>query len=170
MNLIDSNSVLAEICISYLQSDFAKENSSMLEYSAIYWTDHYRQSERNYQAELAVMTQDLCQLPDRRTKWTKIHSEHITIPVSGPPLCLASALGLERAVKLYLSEQHSIGVGPEAEVDSKDSKFGRTPLLWAARNGHEPWPSYYSRGARPTSTRRSALVFCTCSMPSSRFS
>jgi ankyrin repeat protein len=24
-----------------------------------------------------------------------------------------------------------------AEVDSKDRKYGRTPLLWAVKNGHE---------------------------------
>jgi ankyrin repeat protein len=25
----------------------------------------------------------------------------------------------------------------EVDVDSKDTEYGRTPLWWAARNGHE---------------------------------
>src|SRR5947199_973908 len=83
------------------------------------------------------MTPDLCLLSDTRTKWTKIHDEHNDIPITGSPLCLASALGLKRAVKMFLLEQDSIGIDLQNDVDSKDSEYGRTPLLWAARNGHE---------------------------------
>jgi KaiC/GvpD/RAD55 family RecA-like ATPase len=136
MNLTDSNSVLAETCISYLWLDIVKEHASLLEYSAIYWADHYRMSGKKCQAGLAAMTRDLCQLPERRTQWTEIHNKNDMIPITGSPLCLASALGIERAVKLFLAEQDSIGVHPENDVDSKDN-YGQTPLSWAAKNGHE---------------------------------
>jgi ankyrin repeat protein len=50
---------------------------------------------------------------------------------------LASALGLERAVKLFLPEQDLINVNPLNEVDFQNKSDGRTPLSWAAKNGHE---------------------------------
>jgi hypothetical protein len=66
----------------------------------------------------------------------KIHDKHNNIPITGSPLCMASALGLKRAVKMFLLEQDSIGVDLQNEVDSKD-EYGQTPLSWAARNGPE---------------------------------
>jgi hypothetical protein len=132
MNLTDSNSALAEICISYLWLDIVKEHPSFLEYSA----DHYRMSGKKCQAGLAAMTRALCRLPERRKQLTELHNENDEIPINGSPLCLASALGIGRAVELFLPKQDSIGVDPENEVDSKDED-GLTPLSWAACNGHE---------------------------------
>ena len=139
MDPTDSNSILAETCISYLQSDFAKENAAMFEYSAIYWVDHYCQSGEHCKAEVAEMTRNLCLLSERRTQWTKIYYENNMIPVTGSPLCLASALGLERAVKLFLREQdpNSVDLVNKVDIDSKDTTHGRTPLSWAAMGGHE---------------------------------
>ncbi|KAH0538836.1 hypothetical protein FGG08_004612 [Glutinoglossum americanum] len=164
MDLTCSNSVLAETCISCLQPDFAKENTSMFGYSAIYWAAHYCQSAETCQTAVAKMTRDLCLESETRTQWTEIHKEHDSIPVTGSPLCLASALGLNRAVEMLLHEQDSTGIalenkvdtplswaaenGHEAivklllatgkvDVDSKDNYYGQTPLSWAAENGHE---------------------------------
>ncbi|KAL5331401.1 hypothetical protein ACEPPN_000931 [Leptodophora sp. 'Broadleaf-Isolate-01'] len=135
MNPTESNSVLAQTCISYLQSDFVKENNSMLEYSAIYWAAHYNQSAETCQISVAEITRDLCLLPELRTKWTKISNDHNAIPAAGPPLCLASALGLDRAVGMFLLKQDLTSIDLEDKVDSTDS-YGRTPLHWAAMNGH----------------------------------
>jgi hypothetical protein len=103
MNPMDSNSVFAKACILYLHLDFAKEDISLLEYSAIYWLDHYHQSREICQEAVAEMTRDIC-MPSLRTKWTDIHKNHNWIPETGPPLCLASALGLDRAVEMLLHE------------------------------------------------------------------
>jgi len=48
-------------------------------------------------------------------------------------LCLASAMGLDRAVKLFFQDS---SFDPKADVESKDED-GRTPLSWAAKNGHK---------------------------------
>ena len=110
IGLTDANSVLAESCISYLYSNFSKTDDSLLNYSAIYWIDHYRQSLTNFQTATAERTRDLCLLEHCR-QWTIIHNGYNeNIPIAGPLLCLTSALGLERAVEISLLKQHSISV------------------------------------------------------------
>jgi ankyrin repeat protein len=133
----DSNSVLAKMCISYLQWDSATENTSMFEYSATYWVDHYFQSGERCKAEVAETTRNLCLLSERRTQWTQIYSQKNMIPVTGSPLCLASSLGLERAVKLFLHELDPNSVDLVNEVNSEEGEYGQTPLSWAAEKGHE---------------------------------
>ncbi|KAH6714372.1 hypothetical protein BKA61DRAFT_517572, partial [Leptodontidium sp. MPI-SDFR-AT-0119] len=137
IDLTVANSALAEACISYLYSNFAKTDGSLLDYSAIYWADHYHQSETNFQTVAAERTRDLCLLEHCRY-WTAIHDEHNNmIPTDGPPLCLSSALGLERAVEMFLLKQPSSSVDFQIDLETKDVRYGRTPLLWAAGNGHD---------------------------------
>jgi ankyrin repeat protein len=133
--LEDSNSVLLKICISYLHGQVAKQNPALLEYSAIYWPSHYRQSGRNCQAAVAKVALDICQ-PYVCTQWTDIYDIHNDVPATGFPISLAAALGIDGAVEVFLREQllSSLKLG---EVDLKDDKYGRTPLSWAARAGHE---------------------------------
>src|SRR2546423_7590982 len=83
------------------------------------------------------MTRDLCLPSGLSTQWTKILDESNLIPATGSPLCLASALGLDRAVEMFLHEQDSTGIDLEDAANSKDSKYGQTPLSFAAENGHE---------------------------------
>jgi hypothetical protein len=133
----DANSVLAKACISYLYSNFSKTDDSLLDYSAIYWIDHYRQSGQNCQVAVANMTRDICLPSEPRSKWTEIHDKYNTIPTTGPLLCLASALGLDSAVEEFLHKQNLTSIDLKAEVDSKDDRCGQTPLSWAAESGHE---------------------------------
>ncbi|PQE30996.1 sex-determining fem-1 protein [Rutstroemia sp. NJR-2017a WRK4] len=136
IDLMSANSVFANICISYLLSNFSETNDSLLDYSASYWVDHYRQSEKIFQEEAATRTRDLC-LPEHFRKWAAIYqkSSYFT-PLAGPPLCLASALGLERAVEMFLLEQYSARFGFQIDLETRDEKYGSTPLLWAAGQGH----------------------------------
>ncbi len=156
ITVTDTNTVLAKICISYLHLEIAQQHPSLLKYSAIYWADHYRQAAENCQVVMTNMTRDLCLQSEVRSQWTKIYGRHNELPITGSPLCLASAVGLEKIVKLFLSGQYPTGIDPKnksnsdedlsrkkllkmgkADVNSKDDKYGRTPLLWAAGNGHE---------------------------------
>ncbi|KIW24505.1 hypothetical protein, variant [Cladophialophora immunda] len=135
----DCNSVLAETCIQYLLSELVKKNASMLEYSATYWADHYRQSKEGYQEAAKGLTRNLCLPSETRTTWTELHNKHhpnnITIPMTGSPLCLVSALGLEKTVKMFLDDQDSASGHLQNGIDSKDREKGRTPLMWAAASG-----------------------------------
>jgi ankyrin repeat protein len=137
IDLMDANSVLAKACISYLHSNFAKSDPSLLDYSAIYWAAHYHQSTATCQGAAAEKTRDLCLGSEMRPRWTNIHEKHHWIPVNGSPLCLASALGLDTTVKMLLYELDSAGIDLMHEVDSKDKDYGQTPLSLAAENGHE---------------------------------
>ena len=109
IDLTDANSVLAEACISYLYSNFARTDDSLLNYSAIYWADHYHHSLINFQVAAAERTRDLCLLEHCR-QWTRIHNKYNRIPIAGPLLCLVSALGLERAAEMILLKQHLISL------------------------------------------------------------
>jgi ankyrin repeat protein len=130
IDIATSNSVLTEICISSLHPDFVKENLPIFEYAAIHWGDHYRLSTETCMMTMAEIARDLCLYSQTRTQWIyrKFRVDYM------PPLCVASALGLNRAVELFLHEQDVIS---KASVDSKDSEYGQTPLVWAARCGHE---------------------------------
>ncbi len=141
IDLMDANSVIAKACISYLYSNFAKTDDSLIDYSAIYWADHYHQSATNFQTAAAERTRDLCLL-DHCRQWTMIYNQYKQyqynkIPIAGPPLCLASAIGIERAVEIFLLKQHSISADIQIDLEVKDEEYGYTPLLWAARYGHD---------------------------------
>jgi ankyrin repeat protein len=136
-DLVNANSVLAEACVSYIHSNFPQTEDSLLRYSATFWIDHYHQSEESCQTALTQMTRDLCLQTEPYTQWTNSYNIHETgrsIPTTGSPLCLSSALGLDRAVEIFLFD---LGLNIENEVNSMDFVHGQTPLSWAAENGRE---------------------------------
>jgi hypothetical protein len=93
--------------------------------------DHYLQSGENYQAAVARATRDLCLPSEPRTQWTEIHGKykgHKSIPKGRSPLLMASALGLDKAVRIFLHEQGSTGIDLERDIDAKDTELGWTPL------------------------------------------
>ena len=100
MNLKDSNSILTDICISYLYLNVVRDNPELLEYSALFWSDHYHQSTKICQARVTEMTRHICRPSELRTQWTNILDKRITIPRSGPTLCLAAAVGLDGAMEM----------------------------------------------------------------------
>ena len=53
-----------------------------------------------------------------------------------PPLCAAAACGFTDVVKLFTGDFRLDVEIDKAEVNLKDDS-GRTPLSWAAQNGHE---------------------------------
>ncbi|EFW99839.1 ankyrin repeat-containing protein [Grosmannia clavigera kw1407] len=136
MHLSKSNEILATTCIACLQIKSADEqNISMFEYAAKYWPTHYRQSGEKFRVRMGKATRDLCLQAESVTGWTEIYRRNGNIP--DDPLCLASYLGIDGAVKVYLDEDISTTAGTDSINNSKDTKYGQTPLSWAAENGHE---------------------------------
>ena len=144
-HLTTSNSILAEICISYLHMDIMKVYGSFFEYSALFWAYHYRRSDDTCRRALAEKAQYLCS-KEGRTKWARFYEssfdfyarwDYITEmgeldPINGSPIGLAAHLGLEEVVELFLHEDTST----KTDIDSKDTN-GPTPLFYAANDGHD---------------------------------
>jgi ankyrin repeat protein len=139
MTIEDSNSVLAEICITYLHLGFASEKPVLLENSARNWPDHYHQSAQSCQERVATTTLDICSQPKLYTQWTAICAKVWSIPVNGPSICLVAALGLDKVMEMLLREYNfsSRIVKTKVDIESENRESGQTPLSWAAMNGHE---------------------------------
>ena len=127
----DANLLMFQMCWRYLSSDeFGNgrlviermdnflckvqmpelyQQHSFLEYSSSEWEDHAIAS---YPALLKELKVDVVKAPTLRDAW----------------LLLTAREGQEAVVKLLLEKG--------AELESKDG-WGRTPLSWAAENGHE---------------------------------
>jgi ankyrin repeat protein len=131
MDTPTSSSTVAEACIRYLHSGFANENSALLDYAATNWAHHYHEAGRICQAAVAEMTRDLCLKTESNSKWTSINSiMEMEIPTIKTPLHLASALGLDTAVELFIRD---LGIN-EADFDGSELD---TALWLAARFGHD---------------------------------
>ena len=133
---------MARICVVYLlftEFDRAMDHKSVavkydfLEYAACSWASHYRKSQYSATEQMLQLVLRVC---DTRSLWfntwfevywTMAHRWQ-SIPRFTSSLAFGSYFGYGVMVKLLLEAK--------PEVDSKDDD-GRTPLSWAAENGHE---------------------------------
>jgi hypothetical protein len=137
-NLQQAHAALAEICVVYLDlldPDMASAATSgdkgiFLDYAARYWGHHFR--EAFFSTEASVLVTKAAKIcGPHSAKWAHIYLESRGFgSTTMSDLCLASHFGHEAVVERLLLEG-------KAEIDSKDSYYGRTPLSWAAENGHE---------------------------------
>ncbi|GAB0134193.1 hypothetical protein EsDP_00002574 [Epichloe bromicola] len=139
--------VLAKICVLYfnmLNSGFRlpdDENTdgkkklivdvlAFLEYAAKNWGIHFRQADIADGSEIVPLALTICD-PDSKIHavWVKAYWKHVCVtPESMTRLMVSSYLGLDAVVKLVLAEG--------AKLEARDTRYGRTPLSWAAREGH----------------------------------
>jgi ankyrin repeat protein len=153
----ESNLILAERCVWYLlfsafenhplvidpkiweswvvkgSVDRYTSGHDFLDYAAQHWAAHFHKAKIG-DAALLMSTLEVCDTRSKRfMTWFQVYWSTV---ISQPPcpqsltdLMVGSYFGHEAVVKLLLEKG--------AEVDSKDSKHGWTPLWWAAGNGHE---------------------------------
>ena len=144
VNVHQAHTFLAEICVHYLDSGVVLsdadektsqgiDNHAFLDYSAKNWVAHFREA---YISNVTVIPPSVSRICDPDSKscltWFKVYwmTTYMDYPEHFTALMIASYFGLEGVVKLLLAQE---GV----DVDSKDSRYGQTPLSWAAENGHE---------------------------------
>ncbi|KAF7513336.1 hypothetical protein GJ744_009757 [Endocarpon pusillum] len=106
-----------------------------LKYAAVHWhwhfSRHFGETGTGSEKEISGLALNLC---DTRSKpyqvWVPIYSFSTgwVYPKSASSLIVAAYLGLEAIVKQLLNTN-------KVDIDSKDAA-NRTPLSWAARNGH----------------------------------
>jgi ankyrin repeat protein len=150
---------ITKVCVSYLSLDAFEsgpchwfkelegrlDQNALYDYSAKNWGHHARKATilcpevirfLNCKMKLEASTQALL----RPFSWpkTKYLTRQMKHRMTG--LHLAAYFGVEEAVNTLLSEEVATTSDdqalPGARLDLKDS-FGRTPLSWAAQNGHE---------------------------------
>ncbi|KAI0428576.1 hypothetical protein F5Y09DRAFT_312761 [Xylaria sp. FL1042] len=143
----DAHRVLAATCVIYLDflnSDETPKNESwgtgqyfnsytFLNYSVRNWCAHFREARISEDADILPFALRICDLGSRsRTTWFKIYwddHELCDFPETLTSLSLSSYFGHEVLVRQLLHEK-------SADLESKDTEYGRTPLLWAAERGH----------------------------------
>ncbi|KAM5430041.1 hypothetical protein McanMca71_007477 [Microsporum canis] len=129
----EAHSVLALICIVYLNAAGVINNSKLLHYSAANWVFHFNHADVGTQEKLDYMALEIC---DPATKkylyWIDIYRQatHCTYyPRFIHCICLVSCIGLTRIVKQFLDSG-------KVNVNSKEGD-GSTSLSLAAAYGHD---------------------------------
>jgi ankyrin repeat protein len=142
---------IAAVCLTYLcmdafvsgpcNSDKAFEerlrDHILLDYAACHWGTHTRPEEKAISdLALAFLSSSTLVLATTqvalqgRYKWSQDYSQRY--PYFDNGLYLTSRYGLT-----YLTGALVEQPGYESKIDLKDTKYGQTPLSWAARYGHE---------------------------------
>ncbi|KAK6540808.1 hypothetical protein TWF694_008197 [Orbilia ellipsospora] len=149
LQLRDSHRILANICIRQLlleeivswpaPEDMATlgyvKNFVFLDYSAKYWTVHFRESGLDLDGQAVPQVLGLCH-PDSKIFWIwfRIYwtSTNADFPRNFTPLMVASYFGLAAVVKHLLGSNDSI-----VDLNAEDDMYRRTALSWAAGNGYD---------------------------------
>ncbi|RFU78635.1 ankyrin repeat-containing [Trichoderma arundinaceum] len=142
ISIHDAHTVLAEVCVFYLDLYNSIDTNSkvrppayidkLLDYAAKYWGVHFRQARITDDAAIVSSALRICDPGSQSYSiwfgifWPTVYmepTEHAT------GLIVASYFGHYALVKLLLEQG--------AEIEEKDTTYGRTPLLWATIEGHE---------------------------------
>ncbi|OAQ62928.1 ankyrin repeat domain-containing protein [Pochonia chlamydosporia 170] len=115
----------------FFDNNFSVDNPAFLEYSAKNWASHFR--EANIMDDDGIISSAL-EISDPNSEsfsaWFGIYWKATRMRTTKfTSLMGASYFGHNVIVKLLIDKG--------ADVDLKDSRYGRTPLSWAAKNGHE---------------------------------
>ncbi|KAL4894320.1 hypothetical protein BDV59DRAFT_16942 [Aspergillus ambiguus] len=126
----ESHYILAGICTLYLSNATYETFSGFMDYAASNWAVHFRRASVSSKDPTAERGRTLCKQGSKVYKdWVAIYgSDKVKFP-DFDDILMASYLGLTAVVKILLETG-------KVDVESK-SRFHRTPLSWAAANGHE---------------------------------
>ena len=139
-----AHATMTEICLSYLNSQQVKAlsitspdpyDAPFLEYSSAYWGAHAKRDLSNCAKLLAVKLFDdrNNQIPTKILLGAQVYYSHITID----SIKLSWFSGLHYA-SLFGIVEIVVGLLEIEGCDiSQEDCMGNTPLMWAARNGHE---------------------------------
>ena len=129
LNFFDSNVSLVD---STPKASHYIDVHTLLDYSAKFWSVHFREACISNDAAIVRHALKISD-PDSKaySVWSKIYweTERIRNPRFSIGIIVASYFGLGAVVKLLLDKG--------ADLESKDDKYGQTPLSWAAENGRE---------------------------------
>ncbi|KAJ6004873.1 hypothetical protein N7540_012672 [Penicillium herquei] len=129
----ESQKILAEICAWHIYAASVEPSLSMhLTYSATYWLGHFRKARFHQQDRITKLACRLSapgsRLYDTWTAADRSGGEHLRLQPA--PIILAAMHGLSSVVQEFLER-------PDVDIESQDSRYGQTPLSWAAESGHD---------------------------------
>ncbi|KAF4213269.1 hypothetical protein CNMCM5878_000164 [Aspergillus fumigatiaffinis] len=144
--ITQAHEVLATVCVRYLnflnfdtKADEDDSNTTashdFLHYAAENWTTHFREASIIPTAAILPSALRICEPSSRSYAawfgifWMTTSFTSFVKTNDFSNLMLASYCGHYAIAKALLEQG--------ADVDSKDSRYGRTPLSWAAENGHK---------------------------------
>ena len=108
--------------------DFPELEGKFHIYAAKHWPWHFSSYSGN--EEVSDLAISLCDESSKSLQnWFPLYPHLGESPGSANPLLVAAYLGLEALVKQLLNLNM-------ADINSKDSKWGQTPLSWASEQGH----------------------------------
>lgn len=126
----ESHKTLADICMRTVQvREKPRGNDGFTQYAYDYWPDHFREAHPCNGDATMALAMCLC-APDwiQSRGWPIGYATHF--PGISTVLIAASYFGLNELVSKLLNSQ-------EEDVNSRDSRFQRTALGWAAVKGHD---------------------------------
>ena len=140
-----AHSTIAEICLSYLNSQQVKAISTLLspdlqslpflDYCSLYWGVHAKRDLSNCAKQLALNLFDDCsnhiatKIILRAQRWDYYYNVGLNDPSLFSGLHWASIFGIDEIVAGLVE----LG---DCDINQEDC-VGNTPLVWAASNGHE---------------------------------
>ncbi|KAJ5300841.1 ribosomal protein L38e [Penicillium atrosanguineum] len=147
LSVTESNKVLAEICAWHLDASSAAASRGacsvkacldvFLNYSSTYWTVHFREACFRRHDKMTMLACRLCAPGSKLLNtWADVYASYDEfgrmryLPKNAAPLVIPAFFGLHAVVQELLENV-------TVEVDTQDSDLGRTPLSWAAENGHD---------------------------------
>ncbi|CAG7918233.1 unnamed protein product [Penicillium olsonii] len=136
-SVVQSNRLLAETCLRYIDAYASKACSDILcGYSLLHWTEHFREADVEFPSDIATLGYRLC-TPDSESFKTWVVLTEGASPLENgffptdTPFLIASYFGLDAVLRQALD--HRIN-----DVNTCDSAFTRMgPLSWAIFQGHE---------------------------------
>lgn len=128
----DSHGSILRSCLDFLLlpdlPDLTNLSDSFIEYAAEYWPWHFSSYSGN--EKVSDLALNLCDESSKSFQnWYPIYKPPYGAPGSANPLLIAAYLGLEALIKQLLKIN-------KADINSKDSRWHRTPLSWAVVKGH----------------------------------
>ncbi|MCJ1247069.1 hypothetical protein MMC30_004280 [Trapelia coarctata] len=147
----DAREEIATTCLTYLAFDIFRSGScssdenlekrmgeyAFLDYAAQHWADHVRPVEATVsKLALAFLQDNALVSSSMQIMWTGVHKYKgysQGFPKNATGLHLSATFGLVTLSRMLLTAG---GKDPANDIDSVDS-YNRTPLSWAAKNGHE---------------------------------
>lgn len=148
----DAHAILAEICVIYLNLFDAKNANSRIEspvkghtfldYSAKFWGDHFREAHITDDSAIISLVLRICDSSSRSySEWFEVYWQTTNMRATKNVTDLLAASHFGHCVIAKLLIENGVN------IEKKDTRYGRTPLSWAAQRSADIAELLLNKGA-----------------------